>query len=105
MSHTGGGQSPTHRASVCCVCAALWCSTRSLTPLYPRHSCRLAELRGLALCLPWRHVTGLQPEQVAAAELAALRLVLQAEAVRRQLVAAGAQYRSFFSWLLIVLRR
>lgn len=35
----------------------------------------------------------------------ALRLVLLAETVRRQLVQAGAQYRTFFAWLLIVLRR
>lgn len=43
--------------------------------------------------------------QVGAAEQAALALVLRTEAVRRQLVAAGAQYRTFFSWLLMVMRR
>lgn len=43
--------------------------------------------------------------QVGTAERVALRLVMQAEAVRRSLVQAGAQYRTFFSWLLIVLRR
>ncbi|KAL4858703.1 Anaphase-promoting complex subunit 4 [Chlorella vulgaris] len=87
------------------VCSAHNLLTDHLQPQLEQLAFRLAELRGLALCLPWRRITGLQPEQVAAAELAALRLVLQAEAVRRQLVAAGAQYRSFFSWLLIVLRR
>lgn len=34
------------------------------TPAPVCHACRLGELRGLALCLPWRHITGLQPEQV-----------------------------------------
>lgn len=43
--------------------------------------------------------------QVGTAERVALRLVVQAEAVRRRLVQAGAQYRTFFAWLLIVLRR
>jgi hypothetical protein len=112
---------------------------------YVLHHCRLGELRGLSLCLPWRRVTGLQPDQVrltrcdaqllllrlqssllhpcgawirllsyaalmsslqvGTAERVALRLMMQAEAVRRSMVLAGAQYRTFFSWLLIVLRR
>ncbi|KAL4428023.1 hypothetical protein ABPG75_002112 [Micractinium tetrahymenae] len=79
--------------------------TDHLQPQLEQLAFRLGELRGLALCLPWRRVTGLQPEQVAAAEQAALRLVLRAEAVRQQVVEAGAQYRTFFAWLLIVMRR
>ncbi|PSC75422.1 Anaphase-promoting complex subunit 4 [Micractinium conductrix] len=79
--------------------------TDHLQPALEQLAFRLGELRGLALCLPWRRITGLHPEQVGAAEQAALALVLRTEAVRRQLVAAGAQYRTFFSWLLMVMRR
>lgn len=39
------------------------------------------------------------------AEQAALRLLMLAEALRARLVAAGAAYRTFFAWMLIVLRR
>lgn len=40
-----------------------------------------------------------------AAEQTALRLIMLAETLRRRLVAAGASYRTFFSWLLITMRR
>ena len=43
--------------------------------------------------------------QAVAAEQLALQLVLRSEAVRRSVVRAGAQFRTFFAWLLIVLRR
>lgn len=38
--------------------------TDHLQPQLEQLAFRLGELRGLALCLPWRRVTGLQPEQV-----------------------------------------
>ncbi|KAL4445375.1 hypothetical protein ABPG77_011200 [Micractinium sp. CCAP 211/92] len=93
------------RALDAAVCSCHNLLTDHLQPQLEQLAFRLGELRGLALCLPWRRTTGLQPEQVATAEQAALRLVLRAEAVRRQVVEAGAQYRTFFAWLLIVLRR
>ena len=47
-------------ASVCSVHNLL---TDHLQPQLEQLAFRLGELRGLALCLPWRRVTGLQPEQ------------------------------------------
>ena len=143
------------------VCATHALLADHLAPQLEQLAFRLGELRGLALCLPWRRVTGLRPDQarptaqapsaaslagrwctigmlvlacnqglltplphrlphppptatpthllahaqVGAAEQAALRLLMLTEALRARLVAAGAQHRTFFAWLLVVLRR
>ncbi|PRW05834.1 anaphase-promoting complex subunit 4 [Chlorella sorokiniana] len=93
------------RAVDAAVCSVHNLLTDHLQPQLEQLAFRLGELRGLALCLPWRRVTGLQPDQVGGAEQTALRLLMLAETLRRRLVAAGASYRTFFSWLLIILRR
>lgn len=46
-----------------------------------------------------------QAEELAAAERAALDLLLAAEALRRRVVHVGAQYRALCAWLLTLLRR
>lgn len=47
-------------AAACCCHNLL---TDHLQPQLEQLAFRLGELRGLALCLPWRRITGLQPEQ------------------------------------------
>eukprot|EP00887_Chlorella_sp_A99_P001987 scaffold18.g1987.t1 len=76
-----------------------------LQPALEELAFRLGELRGLALCRPWSTTLGLSAAAAGAAEQAALRLLVRAEALRRALVAVGAAYRAFCTWLFTLLRR
>ena len=61
----------------------------------PHSSCRMS--RCPPLCP--------QATELGAAEKAALALLLDAERLRRRVVAVGAQYRALWSWLLTLVRR
>lgn len=56
------------RALDAAVCSCHNLLTDHLQPQLEQLAFRLGELRGLALCLPWRRTTGLQPEQASSWE-------------------------------------
>ncbi|GAB4814517.1 hypothetical protein N2152v2_001563 [Parachlorella kessleri] len=79
----------------------------SVAPAAELAAFRLSELRGVSApcCAPGLGTLALQADELAAAERLALRLLLDAERLRRQVVTVGARYRSLFIWLLTLVRR
>ena len=93
------------RASDAASCTVHALLADHLQPAVEQLAFRLGELRGLAMCDTWARVSGLDAQEVEAAERAALRLVIASEQLRLEVVQAAACHRMFCTWMLSVMRR